>query len=278
MDIDKRVTPARLDIAAAHLKGKVNSKAYVEGRTVQVARGVIGLHGAPTDTSALRSQLLFGERFTVYDEKYGWVWGQSALDDYVGYARADCFGPEAAPTHRVVSLATPSLAAPDVKKGARDLLPMNAKVAVAADEGRFLRLVNGAYVFAGHLAPLDGPAPDWVSMAKAFVGVPYLWGGKTAAGIDCSGLVQTALEAGGIKAPRDTDMIENALGTAIPADAPLRRGDLVFWKGHVGAMLDGERLIHANGHFMQVTVEPLADVRERTLANETLPIRTIKRL
>ena len=142
MDIDKRVTPARLDIAAAHLKGKVNSKAYVEGRTVQVARGVIGLHGAPTDTSALRSQLLFGERFTVYDEKYGWVWGQSALDDYVGYARADCFGPEAAPTHRVVSLATPSLAAPDVKKGARDLLPMNAKVAVAAGEGRFLRLVN----------------------------------------------------------------------------------------------------------------------------------------
>ena len=122
---------------------------------------------------------------------------------------------------------------------------------------------------------------DRVPVALAPHGVVdahYLWGGKTAAGLDCSGLVQTALDAGGIKSPRDTDMMENALGTAIPLDSALRRGDLIFWKGHAGLMLDEARLIHANGHFMQVTIEPLADVRDRTLANENLPIRTIRRL
>jgi cell wall-associated NlpC family hydrolase len=120
--------------------------------------------------------------------------------------------------------------------------------------------------------------PDWVSVAERFLGVPYLWGGKTAAGIDCSGLIQTALEAGGIKSPRDTDMMETALGTAIPPDSALQRGDLVFWKGLVGVMRDAAQLIHANGYFMDVSIEPLSDVRERTLRNEGLAVRTIKRL
>ena len=278
MDIDKRVTAVRLDLAAAHLKGKVNAQRFVEGRAAQVSRGLVGLHSAPTDTSGLRTQLLFGEGFTIYEEKHGWVWGQAALDDYVGFARAECFGPPAAPTHRVVSLATPLFAAPDVKKGARDMLPMNAKLAVAEEEGRFARLTNGCYVFAGHLAPLGAQTSDWVAVAERFAGAPYLWGGKTAAGIDCSGLVQTALEAGGIASPRDTDMMESALGTAIALDSTLTRGDLIFWKGHVGLMLDSERLLHASGFSMEVAVEPLTTVRERTLSLEGLPIRTIRRL
>jgi cell wall-associated NlpC family hydrolase len=278
VDFDKRITPARLDLAAAHLEGKVIAKHFVEGRVAQVARGVIGLYAAPTDTGGLRTQLLFGEDFTLYEDKHGWVWGQAAQDGYVGYAKADAFAAPQAPTHRVTALSTPLLNAPDVKKGARDMLPMNARVTVAEHGGRFVRLANGAYVFAGHLAPLDARAPDWVAVAERFVGVPYLWGGKTAAGLDCSGLVQTALEAGGIKALRDTDMIENALGQAMPLDGTCKRGDLIFWKGHVGVMLDEARIIHANGHFMQVSIEPFATVRERTLASETLPVRSIKRL
>ena len=126
--------------------------------------------------------------------------------------------------------------------------------------------------------PIDAHAPDWVSVAEQFVGVPYLWGGKTAAGLDCSGLVQTALEAGGIASPRDTDMMEVALGLSLPLDSPLQRGDLIFWKGHVGVMLDAERLIHANGFAMQVSIEPVSKARDRTLASEGLPIRTIRRL
>ncbi|HEX3486716.1 MAG TPA: C40 family peptidase [Micropepsaceae bacterium] len=278
MDFDKRVTPARLDLAAAHLEGKIHAAKFVEGRTAQLTRGVAGLYGAPIDSSGLRTQLLFGESFTIYEDKLGWVWGQAALDGYVGFARADGFGAPVAATHRVIARGTPLLNAPDVKKGARDMLPMNAKIAVADMSERFARLTNGAYVFGGHIAPLDASAPDWVGVAEQFAGVPYVWGGKTAAGLDCSGLVQTALEAGGIKAPRDTDMIESAIGIAIAPDSELRRGDLIFWKGHVGVMLDAARLIHANGYFMQVSVEPLAEVRARTLASENLPVRTIKRL
>jgi cell wall-associated NlpC family hydrolase len=278
VDFDKRVTPARLDLAAAHLEGKVTAAKFVEGRAAQVARGVVGLHGAPTETAGLRTQLLFGEEFTIYEDKHGWVWGQAALDGYVGYARADGFAASVAPTHRVTAQSTPLLNAPDVKKGARDMLPMNAKVAVAEDNGRFVRLTNGGHVFAGHLAVLEARAPDWASVAEEFLGVPYLWGGKTASGLDCSGLVQTALEAGGIESPRDTDMMEGALGTGLPLDCELKRGDLIFWKGHVGLMLDAIRIIHANGYFMQVSIEPLADVRERTLVSDNLPVRTIKRL
>jgi hypothetical protein len=176
VDIDKRVTPARQDLAAAHLEGKVIAKRFVEGRAVQVSHGVVGLHAAPTDTAGLRTQLLFGEHFTIYEDKHGWVWGQAALDGYVGYAKAQSFTPPAPPSHRVVALSTPLLAAPDVKKGARDMLPMNAKVTLAEDGaiegGRFVRLTNGSHVFAGHLAALDARAPDWVAVAEQFVGVP----------------------------------------------------------------------------------------------------------
>ena len=275
---DRRLTPARPDLAAAHLKGKVAAEAFVEGRIAQVVRGVAGLYSAPAEDSGLQTQLLYGESFTIYEEKAGWVWGQARLDSYVGYAQAVCFAPFATATHRVTSLATPLLRAPDVKKGASDMLPMNAKVAVAKEDGRFARLANGTYVFSRHLAHVDTRAADWVAAGERFAGVPYLWGGKTFAGIDCSGLVQTAMEAGGLRSPRDTDMMESALGVAMKEGAKLQRGDLIFWKGHVGLMLDGERMIHANGFAMQVSIEQLTEVRERTLAGEGLQIRTIKRL
>jgi cell wall-associated NlpC family hydrolase len=277
-DIDKRVVPARPDLAAAHLQGQVMAARFAEGHAVQMARGVTGLHTAPVDSAPLHTQLLFGEGFTVYEEKNGWVWGQASLDSYVGYARADAFSAApSSPTHRVIARSTPLLRAPDVKKGASDMLPMNAKIAVAEEIERFARLSNGLHVFAGHIAPIASHASDWVAVTETLVGVPYVWGGKTAAGLDCSGLVQAALEAGGIASPRDTDMMETSLGQAIALDAKLQRGDLIFWKRHVGVMLDAERLIHANGFWMQVSIEPLALVRERTQAGENLPVRTIRR-
>ncbi len=131
-----------------------------------------------------------------------------------------------------------------------------------------------------HLAPLGERETDWTAVAERFLGTPYLWGGKTSLGIDCSGIVQIAFEACGIAAPRDTDMQQAALGTALPLDAglpPLRRGDLVFWKGHVGFMRDAETLLHANAHHMAVASEPLSTTLER-LAKRGLEPTVVRRV
>jgi cell wall-associated NlpC family hydrolase len=275
---DRRITAARPDLAAAHLKGVVAAARYVEGRTMQVAYGAIGLRTAPALSATLETELLFGENFTVYETKDGWVWGQAALDSHVGYAEADAFAhPGAAATHRVVARATPLLSAPDVKQPSRAILPLNAKLHIAETGERFSRLADGGFVFSEHVAPLSSRAPDWLAIAEAYVGVPYVWGGKTFAGVDCSGLVQMSLEAAGIAAPRDTDLMESALGTPLPHDVALRRGDLVFWKGHMGAMVDGGRLIHASALAMQVVIEDFASARAR-IAADGQPVTTIRRL
>jgi len=275
---DRRITAARPDLAAAHLKGIVAAERYREGRIKQVAVASIGLRSGPGLDAPLETELLFGEIFSVYELKNRWVWGQGALDSHVGYAPADSFSDTVTmPTHRVTARATPLLMAPDVKQPSRAILPMNAKLAISEMGDRFSRVADGAYVSSAHIAPLASHAADWVAIAEAFLGTPYVWGGKTFAGIDCSGLVQTALEAAGISAPRDTDLMEKALGAPIALDAPLQRGDLIFWKGHMGAMLDGARLIHASALAMQVVIEDFAAARARIEA-DGLPVRTIKRL
>jgi cell wall-associated NlpC family hydrolase len=275
------LTPARADLAAAFLRDTVHARRYVEGTTRRVQRGVADLRKEPTDSAGLHTQLLFGDRFTVYDEQSGWAWGQAERDSYVGYLRADTLADDSvSPTHWVSALGTPVLSGAHVKTAAREILPMNAQVCVVEHHGRFARLENGCFVFAQHLAPLSERIPDWVGVAERFVGVPYVWGGKTAAGIDCSGLIQNALQAAGTAAPRDTDLLETSVGSRVPlanARGALRRGDLIFWQGHVGVMQDRERLLHANAYFMEVTSELLADAEERILGLEG-PIRTIKRL
>jgi cell wall-associated NlpC family hydrolase len=275
---DRRITAARPDLAAAHLKGIVAAERYAEGRSMQVAHGSTALRAAPSDAAPLETELLFGERLTVYEVKDGWAWGQAALDDQVGYGRVDSLAAsDLPPTHRVVVRATPLLNEPDAKLPARAILPLNAKLPIAEHGARFSRLAGGGYVYSGHIAGIGSHIADWIAIAEGFLGVPYVWGGKTFAGIDCSGLIQTALETAGIAAPRDTDLMEAALGKPPALDAPLQRGDLVFWKGHMGAMLDAVRIIHASGSAMQVVIEDFASVRARILA-DGFPIRTIKRL
>lgn len=277
-NLDRRTTPARPDLAAAHLKGKVEAERFAHGREVRAARGTVALRKAPDLQAAVETQILYGESFIAYEETGGWLWGQSRHDSYVGYARAGEFAPDAAPaTHRVIARATPVLQGPDVKRPVHDFLPLNAKMPALEIGPRFVRMARG-YVFVGHLAPLSSAASDWVAVAESFIGVPYVWGGKTVDGCDCSGLIQTALEAGGIAAPRDTDMMESALGRIIAVTASLRRGDLVFWRGHMGVMVDSAHLLHANAHFMEVTVEPLETVRKRVAAAERAAVRTVKRL
>lgn len=276
MNFDPRITPARGDLAASFLRGKVEAKNFADGVAATVSLGRASLHAGPSFGAGQASEVLFGESVTVYERREGWAWVQLARDGYVGYVREDCLRALFKPTHRVVALSTPLLPAPDVKWPALDLLPMAAEVQAAGREGRFLRIWPRGFVFADHLVPLAHKEPDWVSFAERFLGAPYVWGGKTYAGLDCSGLVQTALQAAGFSASRDSDMQEKALGTAIDL-AEVRRGDLVFWKGHVGIMCDSARMLHANAHTMNVTIELLAEAVRR-IAQSGSQVTSVRRL
>jgi hypothetical protein len=256
---DRRVTPARPDLAAAHLKGKVDAPRFADGEKFAIGIGRASLKVRPSDEAAQDSELLFGETFIVYDRAVGWAWGQAANDLYVGYVREAALAKPFASEARVSALMAPVFPAADFKTPVRDMLPMNAMVPAGARDGDYVNIGAG-FVHQRHVAPETGK--DFVAIAERFLGVPYVWGGKTAAGLDCSGLIQTALQAVGKAAPRDTDMMEKAFGEEIALGA-VRRGDLVFWKGHMGVMLDEKRLLHANAFHMMVAIEPLADAIPR---------------
>lgn len=282
MNFDKRLTPVRPDLAAAHLKGHVEAAQFVEGVRMQVIAPVADLKGAPSHDAGLDTQALAGEIVTVYEQAEGWAWVQLARDSYVGYLSELALTQDVqAATHRVSTRATFVYPAANMKTPILETLPFGAQATVCDLAGDFARLARGGFVFARHLAPIDRPATDFVAVAESMTGAPYLWGGKTPAGVDCSGLVQASLAACGVAAPRDTDMQAKALGEALPATDELdhlQRGDLIFWKGHVGVMRDADTLLHANGHHMLVASEPLKEARDRIARNSFGAITAIKRI
>ena len=286
MTRDPRLTPAREDLAAAHLEGAVSAARFAEATPRVVAAPLAPVTASPDGRAEMTTQLVWGEAFDAYEETGLWAWGQARGDGYVGYVPRTCLeAPEALggpPTHRVAALSAPVYPEPDFKARPDGQLPYAARVAVSGEEegnqARYARLASGGWVAAVHLAPLDRPAPDWVAEAERFLGVPYLWGGRAPMGIDCSALLQLALEAGGRACPRDTDMQVAVLGRDLPAGEALARGDLVFWRGHVGVMLDGARLLHANIHHMAVVSEPLADAEARIADKDGGPVTRRARL
>lgn len=282
MSFDRRITPIRTDLADERLRGQIEAERFTAGTLKRVVASFSPLHRHPSREAPVDTQAIFGESVTVYDEHEGWAWVQLNDDGYVGYLPSEALGePGAEPTHRVRAIRTFIYPGPNLKLPYRDYLTLNARVTVTATEGDYARLATGGWVYAPHLAGLDAFEADYVSVAKRFLHTPYLWGGKTSLGIDCSGLAQTALSAAGIAAARDSDMQERALGTSVdvtPALSGLRRGDLVFWKGHVGLMMDASNFIHATGHSMTVMIEPLAIAEERIRRTSYGPISAIKRL
>lgn len=276
-----RTLATRGDIAAKHLEGKVVAKHFVEGVLQEVAAPQAPLRKEPRTDAMLDTEALKGERIMVYDNnEEGWSWGQLLDDGYVGWLPTDALRPAGAPpTHTVSALRTFVFPGPDIKLTPVETLSFGCKLCVARIHHEFAVTTDNGYVPLRHLGDAGYREKDFVAVAERFVGTPYLWGGKTSLGLDCSALVQLALNSVGVPSPRDTIMQE-PIGSPIepePDLSNLLRGDLIFWHGHVAIVRDDATLIHANAYYMAVAIEPIAEAVARIRAAGT-EISSIRRL
>ena len=278
---DPRLTPARPDLAAKYLEGRIEAKRFVTGEAFEISDSVAPLRGAPCSDAMLLTQALMGERVTIYDRNgEGFAWGQLNGDGYVGWLPDRALArPAAAPTHKITALRTFAFPGPSIKLPPVDTLVMGAAVTVIRDDGVFAVTRGGWYLPRRHVGPIDRHVDDFVAVAEQFAATPYLWGGKSSLGIDCSGLVQVSLNAAGIGCPRDSDMQQDGLGRALDAaeSKKLRRGDLMFWNGHVAIARDADTIVHANAHHMATTIENTREAIARIKAAGS-EITAIKRL
>jgi cell wall-associated NlpC family hydrolase len=262
---DPRLTLARADLADVDLLGLVAAERYAAPTVRRVAVPTAAVRKAADPRAEQWDQLLFGELFRVLDIQDGFAWGQAGRDGYVGFvAQADLAAPGEPATHQVAVPRTYAFSEPSIKSRPAGLYSLNALTTIEAVEGRFAKGEGTGWFVAAHLAPVGVALADYVAVAQGYLGAPYQWGGRESLGLDCSGLVQQALAACGKAVPRDTDM-QLAFFEPI-AEAERRRGDLVFWKGHVAILLDAETILHANAHHMAVAIEPLAGAIARVEA------------
>lgn len=271
-DFDPRVTAHRGDLADIALAGKLFAPHYAEAMPMRCAAPKAMIRKQGNKNHEAVSELLHGEDFQLLDVVGDWAWGFCDHDGYVGYLPVHALQHQrktAQPTHLISARAALIFIEPDVKAGVIKRLPMGAKLACGelSECGKFLKTGKG-YVHIRHVQEIgaklvfDG-TNSTVAFAEQLVGAPYLWGGRSGDGLDCSGLIQMVLGLTGQSVPRDADQQLSGIGTEIAADDELKRGDIVFFPDHVGIMTDSDRIIHANIHWMRVIVEPLSDVIAR---------------
>lgn len=264
---DPRLTPARPEVAAKYLEGKVKAARFVTGAEFCVTDAIAPLLERPAADAMLSTQALKGERVTIYDRNdEGFAWGQLNGDGYVGWIPdAALAKPVAAATHKVTALRTFAFPGPSIKLPPVETLSIGARVAVVREDGAFAVTDEGRYLPRAHVGGIDRMERDFVAVAERFIGTPYLWGGKSSLGIDCSGLVQVSLTSAGTGCPRDSDMQRDGLGRELsPAETKkLQRGDLIFWNGHVAIVRDASTIVHANAHHMATVIENTQDAIAR---------------
>ncbi|PTX58018.1 NlpC/P60 family protein [Litoreibacter ponti] len=264
MSLDPRLTPANARVAATELKGQVEVPTYTDGELTQCSSAFGDIMGRPEGRRT--AQLLYGDLFNVLERRKGFAFGQSVHDGYCGYVSEDLLDRPHDPTHWVAVPSTHLYPGANMKLMNTGTLYLGSEVQVMEEEGSWSRLSNGGFVPTMHLLPLGTRMDDPVAVADLFFGSPYLWGGSTRHGIDCSGLVQTAYRACGQDCPRDSDMQEAQIGTEIDHDRA-ERGDLLFWKGHVAIVSKPGMMIHANAHHMSVSYEPISEAIARIEAS-----------
>jgi cell wall-associated NlpC family hydrolase len=268
--LDTRLHAYRADLADSRLKGIIEAKHYADSELRRVSAPIAAVRREPRPDAMQITQVLLGEECRVFEIHKGWAWVQLTTDGYVGYIGENALSLSSDElTHRVAVPSTFIYPAANVKAQPVTAIPMNSRIAVTGVDGKFAKLKDGGFIIASHIKPLSLRESDFVAVAQQFLNVPYLWGGKSFAGLDCSGLVQLSLEASGIACPRDTDMQQEALGSQLRINDldGLTRGDLVFWDGHVGVMTGSRHLLHANGHHMLVAHEPLEEAVARIKAS-----------
>lgn len=273
---DRRLLPANDRVAASHLRDRIQAPTYSDGEAARIALPVADLWRDPAGRRD--RQLLMGDAVTVYERHDGYGFVQAAKDGYVGYvAEAALDTPAPEPTHWVAVPGSQAYPDPDMKVPQTADLTFGAQVTVVSHQPKFFETADGLYIPKPHLWPIDKRFADYVTAAQLFFGAPYLWGGNTPRGIDCSGLVQIAMLAAGTDCLADSDQQED-MGDPLADDAELRRGDLLFWKGHVAIAVDGDTILHANAHHMAVAYEPVDHAIRRIEAQGDGPVTGRRRL
>lgn len=283
--LDHRLNAYSDALADARLREKVSAASFVDGVPRQVSDAVAPVFRQPSGDAAIDTEFLFGETVRVFDESAGWAWCQSEIDDYVGFVPSSALSIQVhEPTHRVTTLLTPLYPEPELRRPPLQLLSIGSRVTIVGTtivrDLEYALLEDGGAIAADHLQPVDAAiAGDFVSIAEQFLGRPYIWAGRSGLGVDCSGLIQLAMMMTGSCPLRDSDMMEQSVGEALDLSAglpDLRRGDLIFWKGHVGILTDADHVLHASGRTMTVINEPAGELVAR-LEGKNLPVTAVRR-